>query len=427
MSSEVNIFAGTAKEPVFTISRIEIAAKSVFMYQLINSLNICDGCGETISIIFAEEKKETLVTLMTQVIHFKKSGLSINKGKLKFFNKLPFFTFELNIYILNCSDLDLDTNDVKELRRKIGLNKFEQLTKRDLENEYKNIVEQEIADENGIRDNNFNFHAATDEIVTAQILDNKAEERINDEQEAAENNEFNNCENGNHEDVNEDTDNDCSTSVSNLSLHLRKHSKKLAKDPSDMGSTCAEIKKVAVNLENLNLKSLKIKPDDPIPKRRLTLEKCDTGYKILTPQNSSSNFNSVDHCSNCGLDNDHGSMISCTKCTQKWHLHCVNLDTAMEEELAKDFFCYSCSNVPEETDVKYKSKHRCQICSNVFFSQRAQLLRHYSRIHFNEHLMKYIDPAHSLKCRLCSYVGTQRTDVLGHIGAKHKKVLQFLP
>ena len=129
MSSEVNIFAGTAKEPVFTISRIEIAAKSVFMYQLINSLNICDGCGETISIIFAEEKKETLVTLMTQVIHFKKSGLSINKGKLKFFNKLPFFTFELNIYILNCSDLDLDTNDVKELRRKIGLNKFEQLTK----------------------------------------------------------------------------------------------------------------------------------------------------------------------------------------------------------------------------------------------------------------------------------------------------------
>merc|ERR1712098_979870 len=166
MTSDVNIFAGTAKEPVVTISRIELAAKSAFMYQLINSLNICDGCGETISIIFAEEKKETLMALMAEVTHFRKSGLSIIK----------------------------DTNDVRELRRKIGLNQFEQLTKRDLEIGNKNKVEQDIADECEIRkncDNNFNVHAATDEnVVTAQILENKAKERNNDEKEVAENNEI---------------------------------------------------------------------------------------------------------------------------------------------------------------------------------------------------------------------------------------------
>ena len=83
MMSDVNIFADTAKEPVVTISRLELAAKSSFMYQLINSLNMCDGCGDSISIIFAEEKKETIIALMAEVAHFKKSGLLIIKGEEK--------------------------------------------------------------------------------------------------------------------------------------------------------------------------------------------------------------------------------------------------------------------------------------------------------------------------------------------------------
>jgi len=496
MMSDVNIFADTAKEPVGTISRLELAAKSSFMYQLINSLNMCDGCGDSISIIFAEEKKETIIALMAEVAHFKKSGLLIIK----------------------------DATDVNELRKKIGLNAFEMRknckgfehfdapaasencsveTSNNLEDEDVRKDEQEATDSIGNRSKGIDnigtpVPAENTNVETGLNLENR--DRNNEEPEAVDSIERSNGQNSKHEEVNESIENQFSmtsdkkkitkcrfchktmltssyqrhlrklhknkgkpklkvlkktssfktnpiikesirdlkqcnichilVSKKNFSRHLKfKHSSEGIAKLSNYGPHLTKIKKVDVNIENLNINSMKIKPDDPIPKRRLMLEKCDfdTSFKIVTPPNTSSSFSSVDHCSNCGLDYEHGPMISCTKCSQWWHLHCVGLDSASEEELAKDFFCYSCSSNIKENEAEPKSKNRCALCANSYFSKKSRLLQHYSRVHFKEELMKYVDNG-SKKCRFCSFVSPNGVcSLVAHIGSTHKKVLQFLP
>ena len=81
MSLDVNIFSGQSKEPVFTISSLELAAKSPVIRNLLKTINICDGCHGLMSIIFADEDKHTLETALSQMTHFKKSGsLSIIQG-----------------------------------------------------------------------------------------------------------------------------------------------------------------------------------------------------------------------------------------------------------------------------------------------------------------------------------------------------------
>ena len=74
MSLDVNIFSGQSKEPVFTISSLELAAKSPVIRNLLKTISICDGCQSPVSIIFAEEDKHTVVTAMSQMTHLKKNG-----------------------------------------------------------------------------------------------------------------------------------------------------------------------------------------------------------------------------------------------------------------------------------------------------------------------------------------------------------------
>ena len=74
MSLDVNIFSGQSKEPVFTISSLELAAKSPIFRNLLKTINICDGCQSPVSIIFADEDKHTVVTAMSQMTHFKKNS-----------------------------------------------------------------------------------------------------------------------------------------------------------------------------------------------------------------------------------------------------------------------------------------------------------------------------------------------------------------
>ena len=84
MSLDVNIYCShQSKEPVFTISCLEFAAKSPAIRSILHTINVCDGCQTPVSIIFAEEDRHTVVAAMSQMTHFKKSSsLSIIQGNL---------------------------------------------------------------------------------------------------------------------------------------------------------------------------------------------------------------------------------------------------------------------------------------------------------------------------------------------------------
>ena len=80
MSIVVNIYSKETKVPVFTISCLELSAKSPALRELLLNLNMCDECQSPVSIIFADEDQQTVVAAMSQMTHFKKSGLSIIQG-----------------------------------------------------------------------------------------------------------------------------------------------------------------------------------------------------------------------------------------------------------------------------------------------------------------------------------------------------------
>ena len=76
----INVYSGLTKEPVFSISIIEVAAKSPVIRNILNTLTFCDGCRDPISIIFPDDDSETVIQGMGQFAHFKKRGLSIIQG-----------------------------------------------------------------------------------------------------------------------------------------------------------------------------------------------------------------------------------------------------------------------------------------------------------------------------------------------------------
>ena len=63
---EVNIYVEGSDEPVFELSKIELA-KSDLLRNFVSSLNLCDGCSQPVSIIIAGEEKQTVVLTFAQL------------------------------------------------------------------------------------------------------------------------------------------------------------------------------------------------------------------------------------------------------------------------------------------------------------------------------------------------------------------------
>ena len=86
-SKEVKIYTDTSKEPVLEISRIELAKSKLFA-QLMGSINICDGCNESICMIIAGEEGQTLVATFNELYAKKKKGVFIIEGSEPRINSL---------------------------------------------------------------------------------------------------------------------------------------------------------------------------------------------------------------------------------------------------------------------------------------------------------------------------------------------------
>ena len=80
---DVHIYVSDSSDPVVTITSLELASKSKLLHDIFSSLHICDGCPQPKSIILPDpdDDRESVISALRLVSHFKKSRLSIIKGR----------------------------------------------------------------------------------------------------------------------------------------------------------------------------------------------------------------------------------------------------------------------------------------------------------------------------------------------------------
>ena len=79
---DVSIYWGTRL--ITTSTRLEVAAKSPYLHQLLTSITVCDGCKDPISLIFpaGDETPNTLqVVFKSQIASAGQSRYSIAESK----------------------------------------------------------------------------------------------------------------------------------------------------------------------------------------------------------------------------------------------------------------------------------------------------------------------------------------------------------
>lgn len=74
---DVHIYVSSETKPVLMTSKLKLT-ESVVLKPLMQSLNICDGCQEPISIIIPDEDKNVVLAAFSK--YFKTSGVSIIQG-----------------------------------------------------------------------------------------------------------------------------------------------------------------------------------------------------------------------------------------------------------------------------------------------------------------------------------------------------------
>ena len=156
-------------------------------------------------------------------------------------------------------------------------------------------------------------------------------------------------------------------------------------------SQLGKVKKVCVNVEQIKIDKLKIKPEDPVKEReRLTLVK-DVGisYKILDSIN--------DQEAECLTDN-----------AKKY-----KIPPKIKPSKKK------------KAKITQPASFQCQLCQKCYPS-RNNLLRHYSACHFKEKLLPFVD-AKSLTCLICEKKMAAMDQSLLHVGSFHNMLEGLLP
>ena len=77
LHNDVNIFYSGRKEPIMSVSRLELIRSDMFL-KVFKSLNICDGCRDPISVIIEGEQEDVISAAFSKLS--RKSGVSIIQG-----------------------------------------------------------------------------------------------------------------------------------------------------------------------------------------------------------------------------------------------------------------------------------------------------------------------------------------------------------
>merc|ERR1719282_1265477 len=196
-------------------------------------------------------------------------------------------------------------------------------------------------------------------------------------------------------------------------------------------------KNFCVKLEHIKTSLQKIRPEDPVKTRtRLTLMKSGfNSYRILgIPSNET---HKCKYCSK-SFGNDRYSLL---RHYSVKHFKDLMMKFVKGNDLKCQFCGLSKSNISAligHIGAKHKKVldvfvdtmdfSKCMICSKEFNrdrSDRYSALRHYSYTHFKDKIMKYVKNG-VMKCQFCGQPHKNLSMLLGHLGAKHKKIHEVL-
>ena len=94
---DVTIYAD--KDPVLRTSRLTLGGHSKLLASLLRSLSVCDGCDASLSIIIAEEDRDTVRAALSKVVSV--SGMTVIKGDIIRIHMLEFkFIYNILFQIL---------------------------------------------------------------------------------------------------------------------------------------------------------------------------------------------------------------------------------------------------------------------------------------------------------------------------------------
>ena len=89
---DVTIYAD--KDPVLRTSRLTLGGHSKLLASLLRSLSVCDGCDASLSIIIAEEDRDTVRAALSKVVSV--SGVTVIKGNVNVI-RIHILEFKKNI------------------------------------------------------------------------------------------------------------------------------------------------------------------------------------------------------------------------------------------------------------------------------------------------------------------------------------------
>lgn len=242
-----------------------------------------------------------------------------------------------------------------------------------------------------------------------------------------------------------------------------------------------EDKELRVNVENINLESMRITPDDPCTgRRKITLQKeaFDT-YRILgipakkkkrksqtcpfCGVETADRYDLIRHCSRQHLK-DHlmkyidKDSFKCTFCGIErgklapllFHLGAKHKRDEMEklidiEANGMDYQEYSGTHQEKEDNhnkcpksspepetsnetIEFDKRLKCHLEDCSFeTSKRSKLYMHYSKEHYKRQLVEHLNGDNSMTCKFCNILIRKKSDMIAHIGSVHGKVEKYLP
>ena len=234
------------------------------------------------------------------------------------------------------------------------------------------------------------------------------------------------------------------------SSNLRRHMRTSHNSSSESNNKREVGQKVCVNVEQIKINKLKIKPEDPVKEReRLTLVKgAGISYKVLDSTNSNNDckichqsfgFNkysllrhySVAHFKDEMLKYVVGDSLKCKFCG----LLCADLDLLVghigsnhhkiEEYLRDDGEDTESMKCTKSSSTESPDNLECGHCQQKF-RFRSSLYQHYSRTHFEMEMRTFIDKESDI-CKFCGILIRKPIQMIAHIGSVHDKVEDFLP
>ena len=439
LPKNISIYSDTSKEPVLHISKIELS-KSKLLQDLLSTLDICDGCQEPISIIIAEEEKETITAAFSHPPS-KSSLTTICPMKVLLLLKRlqiidprkhePGMTEVRNVGLeLEAEEMNQETHSNKVDN---DVMRLDSTADGDIENE--RDMEQYLQALDQSLDNSFDalsnsiqhlFKRLHPDLPLSSSDQHDIREHLEKEMMTSEDIEMNTCKLCGIL-IERSRDMVAHMAIVHKKIEIYLPDKEYEKFQSQDIMEHNRKTKVILNKENLPTQDkiffCKICPKSSGYERVSSLL---AHYSLVHYQDKLREF----------IDKENKICLICGKKAPKVRLllaHVVSAHNKLQEYLPEEYHQLQMLKKKQRQRLyrqKFKKPgidQKCKICHKTFKTYRKyDLLRHYSSSHFKANLLPFVDQK-SLSCLLCGKKIVSLTQLLLHVGKQHSKLEDYLP